>query len=112
MSSLLSNVYFAANPQVAGDSARPPGLEQHVSAWTGQAVRGDAVYRTGFDRTGFISEVRRGDCPEPVQRIAVQPSAPSPEGAPAPTPQGEPTHAEAADYEVMRPRRTNQLRLF
>jgi N-6 DNA methylase len=70
------------------------------------------VYRTGFDLVGVVSEVPLGDCPEPVQNIAVQPSVPAHETAAPPTPRDEPTHADAVDHEPTLPRRTNQLRLF
>ena len=70
------------------------------------------VYRTGFDLVGVIAEVQLGDCPEPVQSIAVQPPATSPEGAPASTPLDQPNQAGSADHEATLPRRTNQLRLF
>ena len=34
------------------------------------------VYRTGFDLSGFISEVPLGDCPEPVQMIVAKQTPP------------------------------------
>jgi N-6 DNA methylase len=70
------------------------------------------VYRTGFDLTGFISEVALRDCPEPVQKIAVQSFRRPLEGAPTPTPLDQANHADTVDHEATLPRRTNQLRLF
>ncbi len=70
------------------------------------------VYRTGFDLTGFISEVPLGECPEPVQKIAVQSSAPTPETTAASSPRDESNRAEVEGCEAIMPRRTNQLQLF
>ena len=70
------------------------------------------VYRTGFDLTGFISEVPLGDCPEPVQKIAVQSSEPPLETTAAPMPRDESSRAEVDGCEADMPRRTNQLHLF
>lgn len=62
------------------------------------------IYRTGFDLTGFISEVPLGDCPEPVQMIAAQ--------SPLPTPPDESNRSVVEDCEANVPRHTNQLHLF
>ncbi len=70
------------------------------------------VYRTGFNLTGFITEVPLGDCPEPVQKIAVQSSEPPLETMGAPMPRDESSHAEVDGCEADMPRRTNQLHLF
>ena len=69
------------------------------------------VYRTGFDLTGYISEVPLGDCPEPVQRIAVQSSAPTLDTTAAP-PRDELSRDEVEGCEAIMPHRTNQLHLF
>jgi type I restriction-modification system DNA methylase subunit len=70
------------------------------------------VYRTGFDQTGFISEVLLSDCPEPLQRIAVQSSESPLETMAAPMPRDESSRAEVDGCEADMPRRTNQLHLF
>ena len=51
------------------------------------------VYRTGFDLTGFISEVPLDNCPEPVQKIVAEPpSLPAQQ-----TPQSSDSHESSAD---------------
>jgi hypothetical protein len=66
------------------------------------------VYRTGFDRTGFISEVPIGECPKPVQNLAVEPERSPPETAECEAP----ADFETDNRELIQQRRTNQLRLF
>ncbi len=66
------------------------------------------VYRTGFDLTGFLSEVSVEDCPKPVRALATEPAthpiAAATTGEP-PVPSREESGEPTAS-------RTNQLRLF
>ena len=68
------------------------------------------VYRTGYNLTGFLSEVPIGDCPESVRKIVVEPALPA-ATATALTPPDNPcgSNGEARDEPLCR---TNQLRLF
>ena len=65
------------------------------------------VYRTGFDLTGFISEVPIGDCPEQVQQIASEPAVASSQVT-----TDEPSRTEESGVSEPTARQTNQLRLF
>ncbi|MBC7821341.1 MAG: hypothetical protein IAG10_31015 [Planctomycetaceae bacterium] len=69
------------------------------------------VYRTGFDLTGFISEVPLDDCPEPVQKIAAEPISPT-ESPDTPALPHE-THPDNKDVSAEQPSQPkSQLRLF
>ena len=67
------------------------------------------VYRIGFDLKGFISEMPIDECPEPVQKIAVQQLVPSADQAPRAS-GGEPSSADHRDDEPPAPGK--QLVLF
>ncbi len=70
------------------------------------------VYRTGFDMTGFVSEIPIGECPEPIRLIAEQPIEPTSGTIAAPTPQMAAVQIVSEGSEVIVPRCTNQLHLF